>query len=40
MVKQKQASPIWETPALYYNYYNMYAREGYLLSDCLSLLPG
>ena len=37
MVKQKQASPIWETPALYYN---IYVREGYLLSDCLSLLPG
>ena len=26
-----------ETPA---HYYNTYAREGYLLSDCLSLLPG
>lgn len=37
MVKQKQASPIWETPA---PYYNTYAREDYLLNDRLSLLPG
>ena len=37
MVKQKQASPIWETPA---PYIYTYAREDYLLNDRLSLLPG
>ena len=37
MVNQKQVFTNLETPA---HYYNTYAREGYLLSDRLSLLPG
>ena len=34
---QSKAGVSAETPA---HYYNTYAREDYLLSDCLSLLPG
>jgi hypothetical protein len=37
MVNQKQASPIWKNLLIIIY---MYAREDYLLSDRLSLLPG
>ncbi len=37
MVNQKQASPIWKHLLIIIY---MYAREDYLLSDRLSLLPG
>ena len=39
MVNQKQASPIWKH-LLIIIYIYIYAREDYLLSDRLSLLPG
>ncbi len=40
MVNQKQASPIWKHLLIIIYIIYMCAREDYLLSDRLSLLPG